>query len=90
MRIGRKVVNRFAHQDIAALEQLLEEVDQEQMAQTYRRLNAIVIKNALHSLDKSYPLTEEDSEFLTTYLYAIESWTALFELRLQQYKELID
>lgn len=51
------------------------------MAQTYRRLNAIVIKNALHSLDKSYPLTEEDSEFLTTYLYAIESWT-WFELYL--------
>ncbi|MGO6572327.1 XRE/MutR family transcriptional regulator [Streptococcus pneumoniae] len=75
MRIGRKVVNSFAHQDIAALEQLLEEVDQEQMAQTYRRLNAI------HSLNKSYPLAEEDSEFLTTYLYAIESWT-WFELYL--------
>ncbi|EMY83977.1 Rgg family transcriptional regulator, partial [Streptococcus pneumoniae] len=81
MRIGRRVVDCFSHQDIAALEQLLEEVDQEQMAQTYRRLNAIVIKNALHSLDKSYPLTEEDSEFLTTYLYAIESWT-WFELYL--------
>lgn len=81
MRIGRRVVDCFSHQDIAALEQLLEGVDQEQMAQTYRRLNAIVIKNALHSLDKSYPLTEEDSEFLTTYLYAIESWT-WFELYL--------
>ena len=64
MRIGRKVVDRFAHQDIAGLEQLLEEVEQEQMAQTYRRLNAIVIKDAIHSLDKSYPLAEEDSEFL--------------------------
>ena len=75
MQIGRKVVDRFAHQDIAGLEQLLEEVEQEQMAETYRRLNAIVIKNALHSLNKSYLLTEEDSEFLTRYLYAIESWT---------------
>ena len=81
MRIGRKVVDRFAHQDIAGLEQLLEEVEQEQMAQTYRRLNAIVIKNAIHSLNKNYPLEEEDSEFLTTYLYAIESWT-WFELYL--------
>ncbi|CXF90058.1 transcriptional regulator [Streptococcus pneumoniae] len=81
MQIGRKVVDRFAHQDIAGLEQLLEEVEQGQMAETYRRLNAIVIKNALHSLDKSYPLAEEDSEFLTTYLYAIESWT-WFELYL--------
>ena len=65
--IGRRVVDRFAHQDIAGLEQLLEEVEQEQMAQTYRRLNAIVIKDAIHSLDKNYPLAEEDSEFLTTY-----------------------
>ena len=29
MRIGRRVVDRFAHQDIAGLEQLLEEVEQE-------------------------------------------------------------
>ena len=79
MRFGRKVVDCFAHQDIAGLEQLLEEVEREQMAETYRRLNAIVIKDAIHSLDKSYPLAEEDSEFLTTYLYAIESWT-WFEL----------
>ncbi len=41
MRFGRKV-DRFAHQDMAGLEQLLEEVEQ-QMAKTYR-LNAIVIK----------------------------------------------
>ncbi|KXT99039.1 Positive transcriptional regulator, MutR family [Streptococcus oralis] len=79
MQIGRRIVDRFAHQDIAGLEQLLEEVEQEQMAQTYRRLNAIVIKDAIHSLDKNYPLEEEDSEFLTNYLYAIESWT-WFEL----------
>lgn len=69
MQIGRKVVDRFAHQDIAGLEQLLEEVEQEQMAETYRRLNAIVIKNALHSLNKNYPLVKEDSEFLTIYLF---------------------
>ena len=37
MRIGRRVVDRFAHQDIAGLEQLLEKAEQEQMAQTYRR-----------------------------------------------------
>ena len=59
----------------------MEEVEQEQMAQTYRRLNAIVIKNAIHSLNKRYPLTDEDREFLTIYLYAIESWT-WFELYL--------
>ena len=81
MKFGRRVVDRFAHQDIAGLEQLLKEVEEEQMAQTYRRLNAIVIKNAIHSLDKSYLLEEEDREFLTTYLYAIESWT-WFELYL--------
>ena len=89
MQIGRKVVDRFAHQDIAGLEQLLEEVKQEQIAETYRRLNAIVIKNALHSLNKSYPLTDEDREFLTIYLYAIESWT-WFELeKSKEFKELL-
>ena len=43
MRIGRKVVDRFAHQDIADLEQLLEEVEQEQMAQTYRENNIFFV-----------------------------------------------
>ena len=74
MRFGRKVVDRFAHQDIAGLEQLLEKIKQEQMAETYRRLNAIVIKNALHSLDKSYPLAEEDSRvfnYLTSTLLSL-------------------
>ncbi len=37
-------MDRLCPSDIAGLEQLLEEVEQERMAQTYRRLSAIVIK----------------------------------------------
>ncbi len=59
MRINEGLWIFLAHQDIAGLRTGLEEVEQEQMAQTYRRLNVIVIKNAIHSLDKNYPLEEE-------------------------------
>ena len=58
MQIGRKVVDRFAHQDIAGLEQLLEEVEQEQMAETYRRLYSLVIKKALQSINNKYTLVK--------------------------------
>lgn len=81
VRLGRQVVDYFAHQDSEGLQQLLDSLDKEEMAQKYIRLNAIVIKNALHSLDHSYNLEEDDRVFLTDYLYAIESWT-WFELYL--------
>lgn len=81
VRIGRQVVDRFARQDIEGLKGLLKTIGEAEMAQKYIRLNAIVIKNALHSLDHSYELEEDDRAFLTDYLYAIESWT-WFELYL--------
>lgn len=81
VRMGRKIVNCFARQDKAGLEELLEAMSKEQMADKYIRLNSIVIKDALHSLDKTYPLSEEDGQFVTNYLYEIESWT-WFELYL--------
>ncbi|EQC68154.1 Positive transcriptional regulator, MutRfamily [Streptococcus sp. HSISB1] len=38
-----------------------------------------MIKIAIHNLDSSYEITDEDKEFLTSYLYEIEEWTE-FEL----------
>lgn len=81
VRIGRQVVDLFAHQDIEGLKGLLKTIGEVEMAQKYIRLNAIVIKDAIHSLDHSYKLEESDRAFLTDYLYAIESWT-WFELYL--------
>lgn len=47
----------------------------------FDRLNVLVIKNAIHQMDTSYALSQEDSEFLTEYLYSIENWTS-YELYL--------
>lgn len=47
----------------------------------YDRLNCLIIKNAIHIIDRSYPIHSEDSQLLTTYLYDIENWTA-YELHL--------
>lgn len=47
----------------------------------FDRLNVLVIKNAIHQMDTSYTLSQEDSEFLTEYLYSIENWTS-YELYL--------
>lgn len=47
----------------------------------FDRLNVLLIKNAIHQIDSSYTLSQEDSEFLTEYLYSIEDWTS-YELYL--------
>ena len=47
----------------------------------FNRLNVLLIKNAIHQIDSSYTLSQEDSEFLTEYLYSIEDWTS-YELYL--------
>lgn len=63
------------------MEDLLHKVQEKVSSQQYIRLNKIVIQNALHSLDSSYILKEEDKQFITAYLFAIDSWT-WFELYL--------
>ncbi|MEW4354673.1 helix-turn-helix domain-containing protein [Streptococcus pneumoniae] len=80
IRMGRKIVAAFAYQDRDSLKVLLDKLEQEDNHR-YARLNGIVIKNALHSLDPAYVLLESDKVFITEYLYAIESWT-WFELYL--------
>ncbi len=42
----------------------------------YARLNGIVIKVALASLDGRTDFDEEDRKFLSDYLFAIEEWTS--------------
>lgn len=34
-----------------------------------------MIKITIHSLDSSYVITEDEKNFLTSYLYEIEEWT---------------
>lgn len=81
VQLGHQVVDLFVHQDKDGLEDLLHKVQEKVSSQQYIRLNKIVIQNALHSLDSSYILKEEDKQFITAYLFAIDSWT-WFELYL--------
>lgn len=53
----------------------------EQSTAIYDRLNCLVIKNAIHIIDRNFPIQREESHMLTTYLYDIENWSA-YELHL--------
>lgn len=81
IQLGHQIVDLFVRQDKDSLEDLLNKVQEKGSSQQYIRLNKIVIQNALHSLDSSYILKEEDKQFITAYLFAIDSWT-WFELYL--------
>ena len=81
IQLGHQIVDLFVHQDKDGLEDLLHKVQEKVSSQQYIRLNKIVIQNALHSLDSSYILKEEDKQFITAYLFVIDSWT-WFELYL--------
>ena len=81
IQLGHQIVDLFVRQYKDSLEDLLNKVQEKVSSQQYIRLNKIVIQNALHSLDSSYILKEEDKQFITAYLFAIDSWT-WFELYL--------
>lgn len=81
IQLGHQIVDLFVRQDKDSLEDLLNKVQEKVSSQQYIRLNKIVIQNALHSVDSSYILKEEDKQFITAYLFAIDSWT-WFELYL--------
>lgn len=81
IQLGHQIVDLFVRQDKDSLEDLLNKVQEKVSSQQYIRLNKIVIQNALHSLDSSYILKEGDKQFITAYLFAIDSWT-WFELYL--------
>ena len=80
IQLGHQIVDLFVRQDKDSLKDLLNKVQEKVSSQQYIRLNKIVIQNALHSLDSSYILKEEDKQFITAYLFAI-AWT-WFELYL--------
>ena len=47
----------------------------------YDKLNTLVIKNAIHLIDRDFTLSLDDSKFLSNYLFDIEDWTA-YEIHL--------
>lgn len=74
-KLGEKIAALYSKQDIDGLKKLLVTYKGYESFDVYNRLNLLVIKVAIHSLDNSSLITDEDKEFLTNYLYEIEAWT---------------
>ncbi|MGT2751279.1 XRE/MutR family transcriptional regulator [Streptococcus orisasini] len=80
-KIGNKIVELQSKRDIESLKKILDTYGDYENFDTYNRLNRLVVRVAIHTLDPSYIISDEDKEFLTTYLYNIEEWTE-YELNL--------
>ncbi|SDI85117.1 helix-turn-helix domain-containing protein [Streptococcus equinus] len=70
-----KISNLYNQQDIDGLYKLLETEKNSEVFDVYNRLNELIIKTSISTLDPTYEITEEEKNFLTTYLYEIEEWT---------------
>ncbi|SEI72811.1 transcriptional activator, Rgg/GadR/MutR family, C-terminal domain-containing protein [Streptococcus sp. 45] len=70
-----KTAELYNKQDIDGLRSLLESDKETEVFDVYNRLNKLIIKTSIHTLDPTYEITEEEKTFLTTYLYEIEEWT---------------
>lgn len=74
-KFGEKIAELHSNQDIDNLKKMQVAYKKYESFDIYNRLNLLVIKVAIYSLDNSYLITDEDKEFLTGYLYEIEAWT---------------
>lgn len=74
-KLGEKIAALHSKQDIDGLKKLLVTYKGYESFDVYNRLNLLVIKVAIHSLDNGSRITDEDKKFLTNYLYEIEAWT---------------
>jgi len=73
-KLGEKIAALHSKQDIDGLKKLLVTYKGYESFDVYNRLNLLVIKVAIHSLDNGSLITDEDKKFLTNYLYEIEAW----------------
>ena len=74
-KLGEKIAALHSKQDIDGLKKLLVTYKGYESFDVYNRLNLLVIKVAIHSLDNGSLITDEDKKILTNYLYEIEAWT---------------
>ncbi|HFI0048260.1 TPA: Rgg/GadR/MutR family transcriptional regulator [Streptococcus suis] len=81
IELANLISDLYYRQDRDELEALLESDLLKAEGNLYARLNGIVIKVALAALDGQSDFDDEDREFLSDYLFAIEEWTS-FELYL--------
>ena len=78
-QLSNKISELYNKQDIEGLYRLLGSEKESEAFDVYNRLNELMIKIAIHTLNPSYVITEKEKTFLTSYLYEIEEWTE-FEL----------
>ncbi len=74
-KTGKKLVELQSQNNVVGLKELLENYSNDEVYETYNRLNKLVIKVVISTLDPSYQIKDEEKEFLTSYLYEIEEWT---------------
>ncbi|MDT9501937.1 helix-turn-helix domain-containing protein [Streptococcus mutans] len=72
---GKKIMELYGKQDVEGLKGLLEEYKNYESREIYNRLNLLVIKDCIYSLESSYTIDQEEINLLTKYLYDIEEWT---------------
>lgn len=73
-QIANKIQVLHSKKDVTGLKLLLSE-SRSNCCEIYERLQQIVIKSSIFSLDKNMPISSEEREFLTNYLFSIEEWT---------------
>ncbi|WP_420543613.1 Rgg/GadR/MutR family transcriptional regulator [Streptococcus equinus] len=78
-QLSTKIVELYNKQDVQGLHNLLENENNSEVFDVYKRLNKLIIKAYIYNLDPTFVITEEEKNFLTSYLYEIEEWTE-FEL----------
>ncbi|MFM0900203.1 Rgg/GadR/MutR family transcriptional regulator [Streptococcus suis] len=81
IELANLISDLYYQQDRDGLQALLESDLLKAEGNLYARLNRLVIKVALAALDGQSDFDDEDREFLSDYLFAIEEWTS-FELYL--------
>ena len=74
-----KIASLSAHNDKTGLLELLKEHQKSELL--YDKLNSLVIKNAIHMIDRDFHISSDDRKLLSDYLFDIEHWTA-YELHL--------
>lgn len=74
-----KISKLSVENDKQSLLELLDKYKESQFL--YDKLNTLVIKNAIHLIDRDFTLSLDDSKFLSNYLFDIEDWTA-YEIHL--------
>ncbi|HEK9956046.1 TPA: Rgg/GadR/MutR family transcriptional regulator [Streptococcus equi subsp. zooepidemicus] len=74
-QLGIKVAELQTASDIDGLKELLSQYKGDDIFSVYNRLNELIIKSAVYSLDPNVKIEESDKQLLTEYLYSIEEWT---------------